>query len=214
MLVDIDRYAAVDHLIYAAPDLDQGIREMERLLGHRAVPGGRHPDFGTRNALLGLGPQTYIEIIAPDPALAGPPRGRLFGLDRLEHPRLVTWVLRDEAIEMRAAAARKAGLALGEVQQGSRVRPDGAVVSWKVTDPYAMPLDGAVPFLIAWGTTPHPAASLPVAGQLRDLRVEHPDPAAVRSAFGALAVELSAEPGSRAQLVATVRVDGRDVEIR
>ena len=187
---------------------------MERLLGHRAVPGGRHPDFGTRNALLGLGPETYIEIIAPDPATARPPQGRLFGLDQLERPRLVTWVLRDEAIEARAEAARSAGLAIGAVAQGSRVRPDGAVVSWKVTDPYAMPLEGAVPFLIAWGTTPHPAASLPVAGQLVDLRVEHPEPDAVRAALGVLGVALSATRGTRTQLVATIRIDGRDVELR
>jgi hypothetical protein len=213
-LKDDECYADVDHLIYAAPDLDDGILAMERLLGRRAVPGGRHPDFGTRNALLGLGPETYIEIIAPDPAVPSPPRGRLFGLDQLERPRLVTWVLRDEAIEARAEAARRAGLAIGVVAQGSRVRPDGGVVSWKVTDPYAMPLDGAVPFLIAWGTTPHPAASLPVAGQLLDLRLEHPDPGVARAAFAALGVEPKVGQGDGVQLIATIRVDGRDVEIR
>ena len=211
---DDEGYADVDHLIYAAPDLDDGILAMERLLGRRAVPGGRHPDFGTRNALLGLGPETYIEIIAPDPAVPSPPRGRLFGLDQLERPRLVTWVLRDEAIEARAEAARRAGLAIGAVAKGSRVRPDGGVVSWKVTDPYAMPMDGAVPFLIAWGTTPHPAASLPVAGQLLDLGLEHPDPGAARAAFAALGVEPKVGQGQVVQLVATIRVDGRDVEIR
>jgi len=41
-------------------------------------------------------------------------------------------------------------------------------------DPYAMPFDGALPFLIAWGETAHPAATVPVAGRLQDLRVEHP----------------------------------------
>jgi hypothetical protein len=213
-LKDDECYADVDHLIYAAPDLDDGILAMERLLGRRAVPGGRHPDFGTRNALLGLGPETYIEIIAPDPAVPSPPKGRLFGLDQLERPRLVTWVLRDEAIEARAEAARRAGLAIGAVAQGSRVRPDGGVVSWKVTDPYAMPLDGAVPFLIAWGTTPHPAASLPVAGQLLDLRFEHPDPGVARAAFAALGVEPKVGQGQCVQLIATIRVDGREVEIR
>jgi hypothetical protein len=77
-----------------------------------------------------------------------------------------------------------------------------------------MPLDGTVPFLIAWGTTPHPAASLTAAGQLLGLKVEHPQPQAVRAAFDALGVELSVGQGSRAQVIATVRVDGRDVEIR
>jgi hypothetical protein len=52
----------VDHLVYATPDLDRGIDEIEKLLGVRASPGGQHQGRGTRNALVALGPTAYLEI--------------------------------------------------------------------------------------------------------------------------------------------------------
>lgn len=204
----------VDHLIYTVPDLDDGIREIEDLLGVRPAVGGRHPDYGTRNALLSLGESIYLEIMAPDPELPRPRGGRLFGLDALERPRLATWVLRDEAIEDTTEWAASRGLDLGPVQAGSRERPDGTVLSWKLTDPYADRLDGAVPFLIAWGDTPHPALGAPRGGELVDLRLEHPEPEMVNSAWSVLGVEAKVEKGHQAQWIATLRTDAGTVVLR
>jgi len=204
---------AVDHLIYGVPDLEAGRDRIEELLGVRPVPGGRHPDYGTRNALVGLGSETYLEIMAPDPELPPPEDGVLFGLDVRRDARFVTWALRSEAIEERAAEAASHGLALGRVESGSRETPDGTVLGWKLTDPRALPLGGVVPFLIAWGETPHPAASVPRAGELAALRLEHPDPDAVRAALAALGVEAEVAGGPAARIVATIRTARGDVEI-
>ena len=85
------RMSRIDHLVYATPDLAAGVERVEKLLGVRAVPGGQHPGAGTRNALIGLGDQVYLEIIGPDPDQPKPPRARRFGIDELKSPRLVTW---------------------------------------------------------------------------------------------------------------------------
>lgn len=201
----------LDHLVYAVPDLDAGLDHIERLLGVRPVPGGRHPGYGTRNALLSLGDGIYFEVIAPDPEQSDPPRGVLFGLDQLEAPRLLTWVLRTDDIE--ALAGEATGIGLGAISEGHRQKPDGTLLRWKLTDPYAMPLDGAVPFLISWGDTPHPSGSLPRAGTLAGLRIEHPQPQAVRDALALLGVSLEVRAADRYRMVAVIDTPRGVVEL-
>lgn len=199
----------VDHLVYVVPDLESGVLEMRSRLGVAPAAGGRHPGLGTHNALLSLGPETYLELIAPDPGQAPPPDGLVFDMDTRPGPGLRTWALRCEALGEGAARLRAAGVDPGAVLEGSRRRADGALLSWRLTDPRAMPLGGAVPFLIAWGGTPHPASSAPEAGALEAVRLQHPDPEAVRSALEAvgLAVGGGADAGARAGAVSPPSAD-------
>src|SRR5919109_2901188 len=90
--------ARVDHLVYATPDLQAGVDRAETLLGIRAAPGGQHPGRGTRNALVALGPTSYLEIIGPDPAQPKPSGPRRFGIDDLEAPRIVRWVVKSSQL--------------------------------------------------------------------------------------------------------------------
>jgi hypothetical protein len=207
--------ARLDHLVYAAPSLDQGMSRIESLLGVRPTFGGRHPRYGTHNALLSLGLTTYLEVIALDPQAAEPAVRAAFGLDDLAEPRLTTWALRTSRIE-RDAAAATAGAAtsgLGAVEAGARETADGILLSWRLTDPSAMPLEGAVPFLIDWGATPHPAGTAPAGGELITFRIEHPHPDKVRSALAALGALADVEAGDRVRLVATIRTARGVVEL-
>jgi hypothetical protein len=83
----------IDHLIFATPDLDAAVDDLEGRFGVRAEPGGKHLGLGTRNALVGLGDATYLEIIAPDPDQLAPSMARPFGLDTVHQPRLAGWAL-------------------------------------------------------------------------------------------------------------------------
>ncbi len=199
-----DRISRIDHLVYATVDLERGCDAIEALLDVRPVTGGRHPDWGTHNALLGLGEACYLEVIAPDPAVTHPRRTFPLGNGKSSGGGLVTWVLQTGRIERLASEARAAGVPIGAVYPGSRRQSDGTLLAWQLTDPAAMPLGGAVPFLIDWGETPHPATVLPAGGTLSGLRIEHPQPEAVRQALSVLGVDLPVSHGSHVALNAEI----------
>jgi len=201
----------VDHLIFFSPDLESGMDYIEERLGTRPVPGGRHPDLGTHNALLGLGPECYLEVMAPDPDNPRPARPEELGIGPIAKPRLATWILRAENIEEVRAQAE--GIGLGEIQHGSRDNPDGTRLSWRITTPFVFPQGGVVPFLISWGDTPHPSTMLPQVGSLVGLVVEHPDPEAVRHAFERLEVDVPVARGGKPRLVALIDTAQGSVEL-
>ena len=71
----------LDHLVVAGATLAQAIEHFADLTGVVARPGGRHATMGTHNALVRLGPKTYVELIAIDPDATPPTRPRWFDLD-------------------------------------------------------------------------------------------------------------------------------------
>lgn len=179
--------------------------EIEALLGVRPVPGGRHSQFGTHNALLSFGPDTYLEVMARDPSLSAPQRGRLVDLADDQASRLVTWVLRVDDLAMFARSAAIAASGIGKVESGSREQSDGTLIEWQLTDPYAMPLDGAVPFLISWGDTTHPARIAQDGGTLVGFQIEHPLPGLVREELVLLGTTANVVKADEFRLLAQIQ---------
>ena len=204
----------VDHLIYATPELGSGIEEFKMLLGVRATDGGPHPGRGTRNALISVGPRTYIEIVGPDPEQPAPSAPRLFGIDTLLGPRLVTWAAsaHDLASVVRQAATH--GIGLGSIRAGSRRRPDGVLLNWQCSDPQVVVADRIVPFFIDWGETQHPATSSVSGGRLVALRAEHPDPERVQATLAQLGLDMEVRLGEKPALIATIETRRRRIELR
>ncbi len=173
----------LDHLVYATPDLHASVEALTERFGTEPTPGGAHPGWGTRNALIGLGIGVYLEIIGPDPRQPDPERSRPFLIDNLTDARLVTWAYRHPDPEsMRKTleltlrnAPGNQEVRLGPVRAMSRARPDGETLHWRVSDPMALPVGGIVPFVIDWGTTPHPSTALPNECKLLELVVSHPE---------------------------------------
>lgn len=204
----------VDHLVYATPDLGRGVEEIEKLLGVRAIAGGQHPGRGTRNALIALGPTTYLEIIAPDPEQPPPKVPRAFGLDALKTSRLVTWCVNGRDLERLRDEAMRNGVRLGEVRSGSRRRPDGVQLSWQFTDPSTVMADGIVPFVIDWGESAHPAHTATKGATLVSLRAEHPDAQAVSVMLRHLGLDLPVTQGQSPALIAVIEGPRGRVELR
>ena len=204
----------VDHLVYATPDLNRGIEEIEKLLGVRATAGGQHPGRGTRNALIALGPTSYLEIIAPDPEQPPPNQPRPFGIDSLKESKLVAWFVSSSDLEKLRRDAVGKGVPLGEVRSGSRQRPDGVQLQWQFTDPSTLVADGIVPLFINWGQSPHPALTAVKGATLVSLRAEHPDTQRVREKLQHLGIDLPLERGNTPALIAVIEGPRGRVELR
>jgi len=195
----------LDHLVFAAPDLAAGIREVEARLGVRLATGGSHPAWGTKNALLPLGHSTYLEVIGPDPRHRSGALPRLFGIDRLDAPRLVTWAAKGADLPDLTERARSHGIDLGETGGGSRVRPDGVTLTWQLTDPFKPRADGILPFFIEWSGGDHPSAVQAAIVELVDLQARHPDPDRIAGELRVLGVDLSVSYGPAPALAASLR---------
>ena len=166
---------ALDHLIVAAANLEQGVAWCETTLGVTPGPGGRHALMGTHNRLLKIAdaafPGAYFEIIAIDPAAPPPSRKRWFGLDDValqaliaRGPQLIHFVARTATLDRHRAGLVAADQLPGEPVAASRQTPSG-MLSWQilVRDDGRLGCGGALPTLIQW-QGPHPTEAMPDSG--------------------------------------------------
>jgi len=213
--------SGLDHLVYATPDLDDAVDALSKLLGTTIEPGGSHPGWGTHNALFSLGAGTYFEIIGPDPQQPDPPGPRPFAIDHLEEGRLVTWAFRHPDPESARELLIDLDIRLGPVRSKSRTRPDGTSLSWKLTEPEPLVEGGVIPFLIDWGSTPHPSSLtssltsslMPSSCSLVRLAGRHPDPDRLRPALDALGADVSVSVAPAPGLTALLRTPRGEIEL-
>jgi hypothetical protein len=204
-------HTVVDHLIAGCRDLAHAIGVIEAATGVRAAAGGTHQGKGTRNALLSLGKQRYLEIIAPDPEQ---PRLEWFrGIGEIGEPRLVGWAASAGAIGVVAQYLRGANIAFTGPQAGFRIRPDGARLEWRtiVLDDDA---GGLLPFFIEWNASSvHPSASAPAGCELLRFDAVDTDAARWTRTAAALGIDLPAVSGAPARLHAAIRGPSGTLEL-
>ena len=149
----------LDHLSFAAgPDgLASTAQRIGGLLGKDFVDGGVHPRFGTRNMILPLAGNTYLEIVEvlDHPASDKAPFGQAVRARSALGGGWLGWVV---AVDDIALVEQRLGR---EAVTGSRHRPDGKELVWKQIGVHGLIADPQLPFFIQWES---PAEMHPSAG--------------------------------------------------
>lgn len=202
----------LDHLLYATPDVDATVADLESRFGVTFRPGGRHPGWGTRNRILPLGGRTYLEVIGPDESQPESAGNRILAVDELEEPRLAWWAVRPFVMALTRGAFVAAGFVPGEVIEGRRELDGGGSLVWRITDPHVRVLDGLLPLVIDWEGAAHPGADASGA-TLADFRLEHPDHARLSPIFSELGLREVGE-GDAPALIATFDTPNGSVTLR
>lgn len=190
----------LDHLALTAETLDAGSTHVEQALGVTLPTRGEHPDMGTHNRLLSLGPQEYFEVIAINPDAPGPNRPRWFNIDNfIGPPRLTNWILATNDMEA-ALAELPSGF-------GSPIQLQRGDFRWRmaVPDDGILPWDGWAPALIQWDGDLHPAPGLPDQKiRLQSVRLRHPEAQAMAELLAPLLPRDTVlfEPGEDTALIA------------
>ena len=135
----------LDHVAYAVPDLDEAAVRFRKEFGLDSTEGGRHERWGTANRIVPLGDQ-YLELVAAvDEPVA---TETAFGRGVLERAAGGGgWFTIAAVADDLNAVASRLGL---EVGSGSRTRPDGQTVRWRMAGLDDPRREAWMPFFLIW----------------------------------------------------------------
>ena len=180
----------LDHFMYAVADLDDGMVWAADAFGVAPAFGGSHEGLGTRNALLSLG-DTYLEIIAPDPAQAVESQ-MVTEMAAMSAGGLVTWAAQGDLVVTKGLLEEAGIPSVGPVETRRRTA-DGGLLVWDLLFPqgggYGMP------FFIDWRESPHPATTTPVGGELVSFGISTPDAADLGAVLAGLGLDVEVSEG-------------------
>src|SRR3954447_11657984 len=172
----------LDHLSFAAgPDgLASTAQRIGGLLGKDFVDGGVHPRFGTRNMILPLAGNTYLEVVEvlDHPASDKAPFGQAVRAASEAGGGWLGWVV---AVDDIAVVEQRLGR---EAVPGNRHRPDGTELKWRQLGIKGLMADPQVPYFIEWDDmTVHPSAGADTSVSIDHLQIAG-DPKRVREWLG------------------------------
>jgi hypothetical protein len=138
----------VDHVSYAAEvdGLKATAQRLAKRLGVTPVEGGIHPRFGTRNIILPLAHERYVEVVGvlDHPASDKAPFGQAVRARSEAGGGWLGWVVRvDDLGEAEERLGREAAI-------GCRRRPDGVKFRWRQLGVKGLMADPQLPFYIQW----------------------------------------------------------------
>ncbi len=136
----------VDHVSYAAePDgVVATAARIAQSLGLRAVNGGVHPSFGTRNLIIPLADRRYVEVVEPldHPVCDKVPFGQAVRAACAGGGGWLSWVIRVDDISVQERRLRR------QAVPGHRVFPDGRRLDWRQIGVRGLLNDPQLPYFV------------------------------------------------------------------
>ena len=156
----------LDHISYAAgPDgIDATIERLEDALGAEFHDGGIHPRFGTRNRILPLRNQQYVEVVEvlDHPAADKAAFGQVVRERSEQGGGWMAWCVSvDDMTDVEHRIGRHA-------VPGNRRRPDGFNLEWRQIGTSNTRVDPQLPYVTSWDI---PAAEHPSQMAVTDLEL-------------------------------------------
>ena len=204
----------IDHIVYIVPDLTAAIEWFEDITDIRPVFGGYHTTQGTKNAIVNLGNNCYLELLAADDDNKAIPSPRWMGVDFLEQAQTTRWSLKSDNLPKDSIIVKNYQADMGSIQGGQRKTTTGDTLTWEMIMPLAAPEVEIIPFMTDWqNSSVHPTDSLPEQCQLIDLKFTHPTPGLLRATFHKLSLDSVIEKGLKASIKIRIQCPKGIIEI-
>jgi hypothetical protein len=140
----------IDHVLYGVANLPDARQWFAREYDLPSTPGGTHPELGTENAVIPVGPGQYVELIAVVDESVTHPLPKVLNSLLAAGDRPIGLCLRPADLDEVAARLEL------RTAQMHRQTPDGEVVEWRLAGMEAALGPQRLPFFIDWGS--HAAA--------------------------------------------------------
>jgi hypothetical protein len=168
----------VDHVSYAAEHdgLQATAERLSKLIGVEPVDGGIHPRFGTRNVILPLAHDRYVEVVEvlDHPASDKAPFGQAVRARSENGGGWLGWVV---AVDDIKPVEERIGR---QSVEGNRHRPDGVELRWRQLGVKGLISDPQLPFFVQWeDRSLHPSVGAHTEVTIEGLQIAG-DPARVR----------------------------------
>jgi hypothetical protein len=122
----------------------------------------------------------------------------------LEEAHIITWAAATQDLDAAVERAKNSGYDPGTAIEVARETPEGERLTWRLTMSGNFSADGLVPFLIDWGSSPHPSKTSEAVCSIEGFSATHPDPDLVRGMLNQLGVSLDVELGEEPRLRASI----------
>lgn len=202
----------LDHIMIGAASIDAGKAFVLELFQTEPIEGGTHSNLGTRNVLIGCGPEFYIEVLAADETSSATSPFRS-ALEKVSPPETYTFIVRTDDLDEVIERAQKVGLTAIGPQRLERKTPEGETLTWRLLFLAGHAFGGLVPVFIDWEQTPNPATALPHSLELENFKVATPMADELKRIYEALEIPVTVESHSQASTTLIVKTNSQSFEL-